>query len=222
MKTYQSIEELAEDTGISERQGWRWLKSGKVKRVKDEGGQIVFMLSGNSPDTDDTNNVTTDVSVMSHGDKRDVTTDKKEGGMRMSIENRVSAFLNALQALHMLKSEANDVVKSFEGAARIPCCREQAEKSLRLLRGIHEALSELYEKFEKGSQLGDGELRELFTTVLETKGSWERFWLNQMQELAQVDEEEQVSLIKAGLKKELSAFDTVLESIKFFLASGTG
>lgn len=219
MKAYHSIEELATDAGISERQAWRWLKGGRIRKVKGEDGRVVFTLSTDKSVSDMS---VTDVSDTSYGDKKNDTTDKKEGGMHMSIENRVSASLNALQALHMLKSEANDVVKSFEGAARIPCLRKEVERDLKFLRGIHEALSELYEKFEKGSQLGDGELRELFTTVLETKGSWERFWLNQIQELSSFDEEERVSLIKTGLKKELPAFDTVLESIKFFLALGKG
>lgn len=41
---WNSIESLAEDLGISERTAWRWLKKGRIERMKDKDG-IVFTLT---------------------------------------------------------------------------------------------------------------------------------------------------------------------------------
>jgi hypothetical protein len=62
---------------------------------------------------------------------------------------------------------------------------------------------------------------------LEIRSTWEKFWLEQVQELepfAEVDDEEGIrsASIKSDLKKELNLFGTILECLRFFLASGTG
>lgn len=63
---WTSIEVAAEDLGISERQAWRWLKQGRIRKKRSEDGRIVFVLV-NEPadiaDTDDTDNVTTDITT---------------------------------------------------------------------------------------------------------------------------------------------------------------
>jgi predicted site-specific integrase-resolvase len=66
LKAYPSIEELAEDVGISERTAWRWLKAGKIKRKRAEEGHMVFVLANEPPDmshADIITDVTGDVSV---------------------------------------------------------------------------------------------------------------------------------------------------------------
>lgn len=64
MKSWYSIEALSKDLKISGRSGWRWLRSGKIKKKRSEDGQTVFILAdepADETDTDDTDNVTTDV-----------------------------------------------------------------------------------------------------------------------------------------------------------------
>jgi IS30 family transposase len=150
------------------------------------------------------------------------TRTKEKEGDNMSVQNQVDASLQALESLHALRIAVDDVVKGYEDAVKIPTFREYSGKKLKALRGVQEVVSNLYEKFEAGSQLGASELREQYSKTLEARSSWDKFWSEKIEELIQVDEEERVFSIKAGLKKELIAFNVVLESLRFFLASGKG
>lgn len=54
MKVYHSIEQLAEDVGISERTGWRWAKKGKIqKEISKDGGRVFFLPDATDSDGDD-------------------------------------------------------------------------------------------------------------------------------------------------------------------------
>lgn len=86
---WTSIEEAAEDLGISERQAWRWLKGGKIKKVKDEDGQIVFILAGESTDTD----VTTDMALTSVGDNKTI----KKSILSFSGKQSASSLVQGLR-----------------------------------------------------------------------------------------------------------------------------
>jgi hypothetical protein len=56
---WSSIPEAARALGVSERTAWRWLKSGKIRRTKAEGGGTLFVAS---PDISTDNHSVTDVT----------------------------------------------------------------------------------------------------------------------------------------------------------------
>ena len=100
MKAYYSIEELAEDIGISERQGWRWLKAGKIKKKKSEDGRIIFILVDEPTDitdTDFTDNVTTDVSDMSSGDSEPISNRRVLAGKKQVSVRGGSGLVQGLR-----------------------------------------------------------------------------------------------------------------------------
>ena len=78
---WDSIEEAAEDLGISERTAWRWLKKGKIRKVKNGDGDVVFVASSDiSTDNDNVTNVTGDNVSVSVVSKERVSSDRKESG----------------------------------------------------------------------------------------------------------------------------------------------
>lgn len=87
---------MAEDAQISERQGYRWLKSGKIKRVRDENGQLVFVLVGGPTDisdTDDTDMSATDVST----DTEPIPGLSTRGGRKLSVRPGSGPLVNQMK-----------------------------------------------------------------------------------------------------------------------------
>lgn len=72
---WSSIEDAAEDLEISERTAWRWLKSGKLTKVKGENGDEFIALGDTDGDTDNDFNGTCDTVDMSRDMISNVSTD---------------------------------------------------------------------------------------------------------------------------------------------------
>lgn len=105
MKQWSSIEELAENLGISERTAFRWLRSGKIKRKRSGYGQRIFVVAQET-DTDSDVSATdsdTDVSV-NVSDTTDNDTDmsvnvsNKIGGRRREEKSLVDSLEDELKA----------------------------------------------------------------------------------------------------------------------------
>jgi hypothetical protein len=115
MKVWDSIESLAEDKGISERTGWRWLRRGKIRKVRGEDGEFGFALADDTDmslttDTDRENNV----AVTRHNVIKSVTTDKRKGDRKMA-ENRTSVGLECLEGIQALKEFTDGVIAKVPG-----------------------------------------------------------------------------------------------------------
>jgi hypothetical protein len=217
VKTWTSLAEAAVDLQISERTAWRWLRSGRIAKMKDKDGRLVFALT-----SEVTHNATTDSHDMSDNAKSvnsDIKSNRRQG-KNMSVEaERTTTALDCLKALHILKTEAASQVRSYQELTKIKWAAEEARAGVIFWMEIEQILNNAYAGIEEGVR-GKNELKGLWSDLLKVRTVWDREQSAQVQKLEMPsDQEGQLELrwAKAELKNALAQFDLVLEGLKQLL-----
>jgi hypothetical protein len=217
VKTWPSLAEAAVDLKISERTAFRWLRTGRIAKRKDEDGRLVFVLTSEVIDT-----ATTDSHDMSDSPKSvsNDTESNRTQRKRVSVESeRISIALDCLKALYILRTEATSRVRSCQGAKKIKWVADEAQEGMIFWMKIERVLNNVYVGIEKGVG-GKDELKRLWFDLLVVRTDWEREQSAQFRDLELYpDRESQLDLKfeKEELKKELAQFDLALKGLKQLL-----
>jgi hypothetical protein len=217
VRTWPSLAEAAADLQISQRTGFRWLRSGRIAKRKDEDGRLVFALT-----SDVTHNVTDFHDNMSDSAKSlssDIESNRSNR-KKMSVEaERTSIALDCLKALHVLKTEAASAVRFYQGLAKIKWAAQKAQEKVILWMKIENILNNVYAGIEEGVR-GKDELKRLWSDLLEARTAWDREQSAQLRELEMPsDRESQLDLkfAKADLQNALAQFDLALKGLRQLL-----
>jgi hypothetical protein len=216
VKEWNSIALAAIDLQISERTGWRWLRSGRIEKRKNKDGRLFFALTSevNDPATD-SHDMSDSVKFVSSNIKS-----YRKQGKKMSVEaERTSIALDCLKVLYVLKTESAYQVRSYQGLTIIKWFAEEARKGIIFWMEIKRILNNAYVGIGEGVRSKD-ELKGLWYDLLKVRTAWDREQSAQVQELERFPDPESQSVfrfMKAELKNTLTQFDLVLEGLKQLL-----
>jgi len=217
MKTWPSLAEAALDLQISERTGFRWLRSGRIVKRKDDHGRIVFALT-----SEVTHNVIPECHDMADSDKSvssSIESNRRHRNKMPVGAERTSIALDCLKALHILITEPAGAVRDFQGLKKIKWAAEEAQEKVIFWMKIKQILDNAYAGIDEGVR-GKDELKRLWSDLLAARTAWDREQSAQFRDLEMLpDRESQLDLKfqKEELKKELAQFDLGLEGLKQLL-----